>query len=168
MDGSQESRHTVIMSEYHDLLREAYKGEVFGESFFTALGDGPHGVDHGDALRALAAIEAQTARRLQPLVDAAELDVDADTAARDGVVLAARVADQSWDGLVASLRGALPTFLAGFERLRAIASHPSNPVLIDLVAHEHAIDRFAALELDGQSLEALAVLEAHLATSASA
>jgi hypothetical protein len=55
-------------------------------------------------------------------------------------------------------------FLAKFERLRAIGV-PDDPVLADLVAHERAVDRFAELELEGRHIEALDVLEAHLAAA---
>jgi len=46
--------------------------------------------------------------------------------------------------------------------LQSIAADPTDPVLADLVAHEQAIDRFAELELEGHTEDALAVLHGHL------
>lgn len=149
------------MSDYDDLLRKAYEGEVFGAAFFAALADGPHGTDHETELLALRDVEAQTAGRLQPLVDRAGITVEGDPV-EQGAQLAAGLERESWENFLTGLRGALPQFLDGFLRLRELA--PDDPVLADLVAHEQAIDRFAELELDGRTDEALAVLRAHLTT----
>jgi hypothetical protein len=152
------------MTEYQDLLLEAYRGEAFGATFFTAMADGPHGTDHDVALRALARVEAQTAGRLRPLVIDAELDGATDESESQGVELAGAVAAQPWTAFLESLRGALPSFLDKFLRLEDVDDGHHAAVLADLVAHERAVDRFAELELAGDPDAALAVLEAHLAT----
>jgi hypothetical protein len=152
------------MIEYDELLLDAYRGEVFGAALFGAMADATSDDRRRERLQALQRVEARTAARLRHLVDAAGLDADAESATRDGIQLAEGGGDDDWPAFLAALRGALPPFLAKFERLRAIGV-PDDPVLADLVAHERAVDRFAELELEGRHIEALDVLEAHLAAA---
>jgi hypothetical protein len=150
------------MSEYDDLLLDAYRGEVLGAALFGALADTATDDRQRDQLRALQRVEARTATRLRELVDAAGLDAGPDGPVGDGVQMADAMRGADWSAFLTTLRGALPPFLANFERLRAIGAC-DDPVLEDLVAHERAIDRFA--ELDGRHADALDVLEAHLASA---
>jgi hypothetical protein len=151
------------MSEYDDLLLDAYRGEVLGAALFGAMADAAADDRQHEQLRALQHVEARTAARLRELVDAAGLERGDDTAAEDGARMAEGADGQDWSAFLAALRDALPPFLAKFERLRDIGA-ADDPVLADLVAHERAIDRFAELEIEGRHAEALGVLEAHLAT----
>jgi hypothetical protein len=151
------------MSEYDDLLLDAYRGEVLGSALFGAMAEAAPDNERRVQLRALQRVEERTAARLRELVDAAGLDADTDGATADGLRMAEGSPDQDWPAFLAALRGALPPFLASFERLREIGAR-DDPVLEDLVAHERAIDRFAELELEGRHADALDVLEAHLAT----
>jgi hypothetical protein len=148
------------VSEYGDLLVDAYRGEVLGAALFGAMAAARTGSER-EQLLALERVESRTAARLRPLVDAAGLDADDETAAADGRRLAEATRDQDWSEFLATLRAALPPFLANFERLQSIGT-PDDPVLADLVAHERAIDRFAELELEDPGRDALTVLEAHL------
>ena len=70
----------------------------------------------------------------------------------------------AWDGFVKGLHDALPPFLADFVRLRTLAPDPGDPALVELIAHEQAINAFAELELAGKSDRSLAVLQWHLET----
>jgi hypothetical protein len=150
------------VSEYDDLLVDAYRGEVLGAALFGALADARTGREHASLL-ALQRVESRTATRLRTLIAAGGVDAGDDQwAIDDGLRLAAATHDQEWVTFLSTLRAALPPFLANFERLQAIGA-PDDPVLADLVAHERAIDRFAELTLQGKDRDALAVLEAHLA-----
>jgi hypothetical protein len=151
------------MSEYDDLLLDAYRGEVLGASLFGAMADGAPDDRQREGLQSLQQVEARTAARLRTLVDAAGLDAGADTAAADGARMAEGARGQNWSAFLTSLRTALPPFLANFERLQEIGA-PDDPILADLVAHERAIDRFAELELEDRHADALGVLDAHLAS----
>jgi len=150
------------MSEYDDLLLDAYRGEVLGAALFGAMADAATDDRQREQLRALQQVEARTATRLRDLVDAAGLDSVADGPTSDGLRMAEATGGGDWSAFLTTLRGALPPFLANFDRLRELGS-PDDPVLEDLVAHERAIDRFAELELEGRHVEALDVLDAHLA-----
>ncbi|HEY7107363.1 MAG TPA: hypothetical protein VH986_13225 [Acidimicrobiia bacterium] len=152
-----------VMNDYCDLLLDAYRGEVLGAALFGAMADAAPDDRQREQLRALQRVEARTAARLRTLVDAAGLDPGADAAAADGARMAEGTGGQDWPAFLSGLRRALPPFLANFERLRELGT-PDDAVLTDLVAHERAIDRFAALEIEGRHDDALAVLDAHLAT----
>lgn len=149
------------MSEYEDLLLDAYRGEVLGEALFGAMAETAADDAQREKLRALQHVEGQTASRLRVLVEASGIRTDDASAATDGVGLAAGVRDQPWLAFLANLRSALPAFLENFERLQTIGE-PNDPILAELVAHERAIDRFAELEGEGRGADALAVLDAHL------
>jgi hypothetical protein len=156
------------VSEYDDLLCEAYRGEVFGESFFRSLAHAELGNTQHEKLRLLQDVEAQTASRLRPLIDAAGIDAGSEQhTATEAALLADTVREQPWTVFLEGLRSALPEFLEKFQRLQSIAADPDDPILVELVAHEQAIDRFAALELEGRSSDAVAVLRDHLDSSLS-
>jgi hypothetical protein len=150
------------LSEYEDLLVEAYRGECLGAALFGAMADVESHADRRTRLRALAQVEAQTAARLRALVESSAVaGCDDHAAGADGVRMAEGLRAQPWLTFLGDLRLALPQFLEKFERLAAIGE-PGDPILADLVAHERAIDTFAALEGEGRSADALAVLRAHL------
>ena len=153
------------MSEYDDLLLEAYRGEVLGAALFGAMADTEP--DHGrrEQLAALRDVEAQTAARLQTLVETSGIDAGSD----DSPAIRRRPARGGRSrATVARLPGRpperAPAYLEKFERLQTIGV-PRDPILAELVAHERAIDRFAELEREGRSADALAVLRAHLDAS---
>jgi len=129
------------MSEYDDLLLDAYKGELFGDAFFGTLADAQPDPDRREKLRMLQTVEARTATSLRRLMTDAGLHTD--------------------PALSRGLREALPPFLEKFVRLREIAGTPTDPALDALVNHERAIDRFAELELAGDK-KSLKPLQDHL------
>jgi hypothetical protein len=148
------------MSEYDDLLLDAYKGELFGDSFFGALADEQPDADRREKLRMLQTVEARTATTLRRLVTDAGLHTDTAVSRQEGVELAAKIDPENWDELLRGLRDALPQFLEKFIRLRDIARTP-DPALDALVNHERAIERFAELELAGDK-RSLKPLQDHL------
>jgi hypothetical protein len=150
------------MSEYDDLLREAYLGELFGDTFFAELAERQPDKARREKLETLQIVEARTAQSLRRLIDRKGLG-DAELDAREkGRELAAAINPEDWHSFVSGLLGALPKFLADFERLRDIAKQPTDPALIALVNHERAIERFAQLEVEGEEDKSLSVLQAHL------
>jgi hypothetical protein len=149
------------MGEYDDLLIEAYRGEVLGAAHFGAMADTEDDPGRREQLAALRDVEAQTARRLHTLVENSGMDAGSDDARSDGVGLAESARGQPWHDFLRGLRSALPSYLENFERLQAIGA-PGDPILTELVAHERAIDRFAELEGEDRSAEALAALRDHL------
>ena len=149
--------------EYTKLLTDAYRGELLGEALFDAFAASETDPDRVEKLRVLQRIEADTAARLRPLAVAAGIEVDGaddETTRSQGREIGA--AGIAWDGFVKGLHDALPPFLAGFVRLRAIAADPGDPALVALVTHEQAINAFAELELAGHPDRSRAVLDWYL------
>jgi hypothetical protein len=150
------------MSEYDELLLEAYNGECFGDTFFGALAAVQPDESRREKLRTLQTVEARTARSLERLVANAGLHTTGAAAARkQGYELAEAIDPENWHAFMQGLHDALPQFLAKFERLRELSPR-KDPALDALVNHERAIERFAALELAGDEKRSLKVLEDHL------
>jgi hypothetical protein len=149
------------MSEYDDLLLDAYKGELFGDAFFGTLAEMQPDPDRREKLRTLQTVEARTATTLRRLVSNAGLHTDPAVSRQEGAQLAAGLDPEAWHELLRGLRDALPQFLEKFIRLRDIAGSPTDPALDALVNHERAIERFAELELAGDT-QSLKPLEDHL------
>jgi len=153
--------------DYRSLLFDAYKGELLGDALFGAAAARESDADRAEKLRALQRIEADTASRLRPLVDAAEIHVgvqDEETVREQGREIGA--AGIEWDVFVKGLHDALPGYLANFVQLRTLATNASDPALVALIVHEQAINAFAELELTGRSDCSLAVLQWYLETVA--
>ncbi len=150
------------MSEYDDLLLDAYNGEVFGDAFFGALAHKQPDEERREKLKILQTVEARTATSLRRLITNAGLHPDPSAPRQQAETLAAAVDPENWHGFLRGLLDALPQFLAKFERLKAIAPSPRDPALIALVNHEQAIERFAQLELDGDEKGSRKPLEDHL------
>ncbi len=149
------------MSEYDELLLDAYKGELFGDAFFAELAERQPDPERREKLRTLQTVEARTATSLRRLVDDAALSVDSKKSHKEGHDLAASFDPEQWEELVRALHKALPAFLEKFERLREIARTPTDPALIALVNHERAIEKFAELEMAGDK-KSMKPLEDHL------
>jgi hypothetical protein len=152
------------VTDYDTLLLDAYKGELFGNAIFGEMAARPEWAEHREALLLLAEIEGRTAAALQPLVDAAGIDVgDVEEPRNQGRELGAM--GGSWDGFVKALFDALPPFLANFVRLREAATDPHHPAIAALVAHEQTISAFAQLELAGNHDGSTALLTRYLETA---
>ena len=150
------------LTEYQRLLRDAYRGELFGDGFFGALAEKQPDRERREKLEVLQTVEARTAQSLKRLAGNVGVLGGERAARQSGVDLAVGVAPEDWHTFVAQLRDALPPFLANFERLREIAATPIDPALTALVNHERAIARFADLEVDGAGDKSLKVLQDHL------
>jgi hypothetical protein len=152
------------MSTEHDrLLRDAFRGEVFGEAFFGAMAERETDPARCEKLRTLERIEGRTAAIMRQHADAIGLEIDGeDDSRRQGRDLAAGAAEGGWDALIRGLHDSLPSFLANFVQLRELAPGPHAPALDELVLHEQAINAFAELELVGRDDLSGAVLRRHL------
>jgi hypothetical protein len=154
-----------MATEHERLLVESYRGECFGEAFFSTLADRSTDDGQVEKLRALATIEARTAAVVHAHATEAGITGDPakdDEARRHGVELGEQAAAGAWPDIVRGLHDALPGFLADFVRLRELAPDPHAPALETLVAHEQTINAFAELELAGHADLSLAVLRRYL------
>src|SRR5882724_5320689 len=151
------------MTDYNQLLLDAYSGELFGNAIFGEMAGRDEWCEHRATLETLAAIEQRTADTLRPLVDAAGIDVDEEKPRREGRELGA--ISSGWDDFVKALFEALPPFLANFVRLRELAADPHDPAFAALVAHEQTIGAFAQLELAGHRDISATLLTRYLETA---
>ncbi len=150
-------------NEYDTLLLDAYRGEVFGAAFFAALAEAQPDEERRERLKTLQTIEARTATSLRRLLANRALHAgDPKVQQEQARELAANIEPENWHEFLQGLKAALPEFLTKFERTREIAPYPSDPALKALVNHERAIERFAELELAGDTTGALRALEDHL------
>src|SRR5688572_24634143 len=100
------------MSQYNDLLRDAYRGQIFGASFFGALAEKQPHEERREKLRTLETVEARTAQSLRRLVAEAGIgEIDEAAARREGTDLAAAIDPENWNGFVSGLKAALPPYL---------------------------------------------------------
>ncbi len=152
-----------MTTEYETLLLDAYRGEVFGDAFFGAMATARRDAARSRTAARAATGRSATAARLRPLMDAAGLAADDAAAAAEGVRLGETVGDSSWTDFLEGLRDALAD---PSSRTSSVCGRspriPPIPCSPTLVAHEQAIDRFAELELEGRTDDALAVLHGHL------
>jgi hypothetical protein len=152
------------MSDYNELLREAYRGELLGREVFAAMATRPEFSEHVAKIRTMSEIEARTAQTLRPLVDAAGIDRSDDKSA-EALGRELGEAGGDWNGFLHALHDALPKFLADFVRLRELADDPHDPALHALVEHEQTINAFTELELAGCTDISHAVLTRYLETA---
>ncbi len=149
--------------EYTQLLADAYRGELLGEALFGAFAARESDAERAEKLRVLERIERTTGGQLRPLAEAAGIEIggaDDEAARSNGHAMGA--GDLGWDAFVKGLHDALPSFLAGFVRLRTLAEDPADPALVALITHEQAINAFAELELAGHGDRSRSVLDWYL------
>lgn len=149
-------------TEYQVLLREAYRGEFFGEGFFGALAEKQPDPDRREKLETLKIVEARTAQSLRRLVSAAGVGGGEEQERANGRALADGIDPEDWNSFTKGLVDTLPAFLEKFERLRDLGGTPVDPALKALVNHEKAIQKFAELEQAGNSKKSLKPLVDHL------
>ena len=106
--------------------------------------------------RVLQQLEAETKRRLKPLVGALGGDENEDPAgAEKGIRLADKWADKDWSGMMETLAAMLPRYIQFFEKLEADARVEDRELLARVTAHERALDVFARRECAGQGATSL-------------
>jgi dimethylamine/trimethylamine dehydrogenase len=148
---------------YRELLLVAYEQEVAGVGYFSGLAERFRDLGRQAELELLAAIEEQTARAIEPLLEKyrlvsrsrAELE-------RLGREDAATEAASSWDALMTVFAAEFPVFVEGFERLVELAPEDEKAVARQLLDHERTLVDFAQRELQGESDDAVGVVRRHL------
>jgi hypothetical protein len=147
-------------------LREivaAYQGEVRGEATFATLAAHAASAGEAEIWRTLAALEAETRRRLVPLLERHGLDTAADEAQRRlGRERGLSRAAAGFAAAVRSLSEALPPYLALYARLAAEGPPGDRRELACLNAHEIALHDFAQRALAGDGVAALAPVRTFL------
>ncbi len=150
------------LSEYQQLLRDAYRGEVLGAAFFATLAARQPDPDRREKLETLETVEARTATSLRRLAAGAGVLGGENTERANGEQLANSLDPENWHDFLSNLGGALPAFRANAERLRELAGSPVDPAITAYANHEAALERFVELELAGAGAKSLKPLHDHL------
>jgi hypothetical protein len=154
--------------ELDELLTWAYKGEVFGESLFRSLE--PRFPAHAGELSALADLEQCMAAVLAAVLDANAMDLGACDGSRDaGRKAAEALGSSDWNDFVDHFDAATNAALEKYRRMREIVSAAHRHEMDLLIAHEEALQSFAAVykgESDDDSLAEVHRVTAELAAIA--
>ncbi|MEM7254947.1 MAG: hypothetical protein AAF493_26375 [Pseudomonadota bacterium] len=140
---------------YQDMLFDLLEGEAFGEAFFGALAQQPRNPESQTLWRLASTLEAVTYRRLRPLIEREQGDVDAIT--RDGTLRGEREAtgyvDQSCHDIATYFQTRAINGLARLRALEAQARPDDVVVMKQVTAHSVAfgsfINAWLANDLDG-------------------
>ncbi len=137
--------------EFARLLVWAYRGELQGEAMFGALA-GAWAIDgRAEDLLVLAELERRMACALVPLLRRYSLDGgDDERSRRAGRESAAAIAGEGWDDFLDQFAPATDAALARYHRIRDLA--PDRDRVIDeLIAHEEALQAYAAAVMSGEA-----------------
>lgn len=137
-------------AEYLAEIREAYEGEIYGEALFRDLAGSVEAADHRRTLAILAELEAETRRRLAPLLLRRSIEV-ADEASQieKGRLLAAEMKALSWTVLIERLESIIRPAVDRYDALADAASPDDREALNYLARHERALLDFVTAERAG-------------------
>jgi hypothetical protein len=146
--------------EFARLLVWAYRGEVQGEAMFDALAGAWAVEGRGRDLLVLAELERQMALALVPLLRRYALDGgDDERSRRVGRESAAAIAGAGWDDFLNQFAPATDAALERYHRLRDLAPEPER-VIDELIAHEEALQAYAAAATRGDGGRSLEPVQA--------
>jgi hypothetical protein len=141
--------------EFAELVTWAFKGEVFGESLFRSL----EAVfpDEASSLATLADLEQCMADVLTIALDANRMDLGpCDGSRAAGQKAAAALAAADWNGFVVLFDAATNEALRKYRRMRELAGPAHEHAMDLLIAHEEALQSFAAVHKGASDADALA------------
>ena len=148
------------------LLAWAYRGEVSGETLFAELAELFAKDGHRSKLEVLSRLERAMARALSPLLVRYGVDGGDDERSRQrGCDNAAVVAAQGWRAFLEQFGPVTENALRRYRALVQSCPDGTNPTFDLLIAHEEALQAFAAAELSqagDQALEPVNVVLARL------
>ena len=141
-----------MADDYLDRVTRSYQGEVFGEAIFHDMAAKSADAETTYKWRVLEQLERETKQRLKPLVAELGGDVKEDPSSfSEGLHLAEKWAQQSWDELMVWFRDELPPYVRFFEKLEADARSEDRELLAAVTAHEKALLAFAEHEIAGRT-----------------
>ena len=150
-------------SEYLKAVNEFfYQGEVFGEAVFLCYAGLEKDAGRRRKWATCLQLETETKARLRPFLMRLGLSVAQDDV-RDKVAdLSKTFASKSWRQHMEEMIGITDMYLEKFRAIEAAAPLDEREMARSMVAHETALNRFARLELAGDTRNSLADVEAQL------
>jgi len=154
-------------SQHQKDLDLSVDSEVLGEALFGTAARIVRSHERREKWSALAALEAQTMKRLDEYLSASAQSGSAGAAARfRGQAMGVMFALLPWRAAMKALGDGTARYLAAFRRLETGAQSELDRSFFEyLVAHEVAIRDFAQAELSGASEGSLAPIHALLRAS---
>jgi len=145
------------MQSYFAELLDAYRGEVAGEAFFTALAQQMAEPEHARKWRTLARLEQFVANRLRAVLEAEGVRIPAiEPDWQRGLRSAKEYAALSWPEALDRLLPELDRYVREFEASESRMPKNLLPLAQFVTAHERALVEFVTLELAQQGADSLA------------
>jgi hypothetical protein len=139
--------HTVnVGRDYVAGIRRAYCGELSASRVYRLLVEQDKFAEQRPKLSAIADVESQTARVLEPI--AMRLGISCGTAEIEGIVRrrVTELGALSWTQFIEQALVNWPPYIAEFEALAESSPHDDRSAMRLLVAHERALVEFLHLE----------------------
>ena len=151
------------------LWREAYEGEVLGETLFATLAEREPDPTRRQLLQVLTRLERSTKELAEPVLAQRGVTTDVDGARANARSLADGVASLAWSDFLGSFQPVISEFLAKYRRLVSLADDDGERAVAEAyVTHELALEVFlhrALGEESGDPVEPILALP-HVAASA--
>jgi hypothetical protein len=145
------------MERYVVELLEAYRGEVAGEAYFSALAQETSEPDRAHKWRTLAQLERLVANRIRAALEERGIPIPATEADwQRGLRSATEYIAMPWRDALVRLQPELDRYVRDFEVSESRMPEDLLPLAQFVTAHERALLEFVAMELDHQGTDSLA------------
>jgi len=150
-------------SEYLKAVSEHfYQGEVLGEAFFAACVALERDAERRRKWTALLQLESETKARLRPFLLRLGLSIAQDDVSTRVAELTRDFASKPWRKHMEEIADITDFYLNEFRAIEAAAPDDERDMARAMIAHETAINRFARLELAGDTEHSLREVVAQL------
>jgi hypothetical protein len=150
-------------AEYLNAVSEYfYQGEVLGEAFFAACVALEADTERRRKWASLMQLESETKARLRPFLVRLGLSVAQDDVSARVAELTKDFASKPWRQHMEEIAEVTDFYLQKFRVIEAAAPASERGMAEVMVAHETALNRFARMELAGETEESLRDVEAQL------
>lgn len=143
-------------SEYLNAVNEYfYQGEVLGEAFFGRCLELESDPARRYTWATLQQLETETKARLRPFLMRLGLSIVQNDVSGPVAEYTAGFAEKSWAQLMTMIAEVTDFYLGKFREIEADAPADEGEMARVMVAHEAALNKFARLELAGDSKNSL-------------
>ena len=140
----------LVLNEYRDGIRLAWRGEQWGKAFFERLAEAANDAGRRARWQVLAELEEATGTRLAPLVDdRAQPALEEELPPLDATVTA--YSQLPWPEAMQRMATLVDPAIERFRKLLAMAPEEERETVQILFDHEVALKEFAERELAGDA-----------------
>jgi hypothetical protein len=143
-------------TEYLSAVNEFfYQGEVLGEAVFDSFVRLEKNADRQYKWGTLLQLETETKARLRPFLTQLGLSIVQEDMREKVAEFSKDYASKSWSQHMEAIAGVTDWYLEKFREIERAAPESEREVAHQMVLHEAALNRFAKLELAGDSTNSL-------------